>query len=196
MRAAFLALVLLAGCAAQPVAPKPETPRLESPEQALLRRATELAVLGFGRHCLNGVGRPPVMQESLKSDGYAPVPAAETPSAPFQHEFWRAPGQPFVISLVERGAGCTVIVPRADGELAASMLQRAMQAAADGGGNVARMEPEAGPAEEGWRDERYEVRPRQGGVVMEVRLRVNSRDPALPALILVASIRRDSATRT
>ncbi len=196
MKRALAALaLLLAGCATA-VPPKPAIVATPA-EPVLLRAATDLAMGGFAHYCMGAVGRPELMTERLKADGFAPVPATEVPAAPFRQEFWRGPLRPFLVSVVEGGAGCTVVALRADAEHAMALLSRAMQRVADEGGPVA---PLLVPANEvpadGAREDRYQIRPRNGPLVMDITIRTNATNPARPALILVATIRRDNATRT
>lgn len=195
MRAVLAAALLLAGCATAPP-PKPDSVAAPA-EPALLRAASELTMTGFAHYCMGAVGRPGLMTERLKADGFAPVPAAEVPPAPFRQEIWRGTRRPFFVSVVEGGAGCTVVAPRADAAHAMALLSEAMRRVAEEGGPVA---PLVVPANEvpadGAREDRYQIRPRNGPLVMDITIRTNATNPARPALILVATIRRDNATRT
>ncbi len=194
MKRALAAALLLAGCA--PAAPpKPEV--VATPQAEALRVAAELSMAGFAHFCMGGVGRPALMTERLKADGFTPTPEEATPAAPFRREVWRAAGRPFFVAVVEGGAGCTVVAPFADGDHAATLLSRAMQRVAEDGGPVA---PLLVPANEapggGAREERFQIRPNNGPLVMEIRLRANPPGSNRVALILVATIARDNATRT
>jgi len=193
VRRALAALLLLAGCAAPP--PKPAVVAALPAER--LRLAADVSMAGFAHYCMGGVGRPAVMTERLKADGFTPTPEEATPAAPFRREVWRAAGRPFFVAVVEGGAGCTVVAPYADGNHAAALLGQAMERVASEGGPVA---PLLVPANEapggGAREERYQIRPRNGPLVMEIRLRANPPGSDRVALILVATIARDNATRT
>jgi hypothetical protein len=209
VRHALAAALLLAGCGAPPpkmeIAAAPRggitaAPRVEiaAPQWAeALRVAADHGVVGFARYCIGGTGRPALMTERLKADGFTATPEEATPEAPFRREVWRNAGRPFFVTVVEGGAGCTVVAPFADGDHAAALLSRAMQRVADEGGPVA---PLLVPAQEapggGAREERYQIRPNNGPLVMEIRLRANPPGSNRVALILVATLTRDNATRT
>ncbi|MBX9595357.1 MAG: hypothetical protein K2X46_13385, partial [Roseomonas sp.] len=106
MKRALAALaLLLAGCATA-VPPKPAMVATPA-EPVLLRAATDLAMGGFAHYCMGAAGRPELMTERLKADGFAPVAAAEVPATPFRQEVWRGPLRPFFVSVVGGGAGCT-----------------------------------------------------------------------------------------
>lgn len=157
-------------------------------------------MLGFAAHCLRNIGRPPALQESLKHEGFTPMPAAEAPATPFRSDMWRAPGRPYLVAVIEGGLGCGVIGAIADGERARELLAATMRGLAAGGGTVVPLA--AAEAQPEPRDERFQVRPGSGwgsgsgSVVMEVQLRINRSDPNRPGLIVVALLARDSALRT
>ncbi len=192
------ALLLLAGCAAAPqVGGTPAKPVAGADRAVLLRAATGLTMAGFAQYCMGGVGRPALMSERLKADGFTAVAEEATPAAPFRREVWRADRRPFFVAVIEGGAGCTVVAPLADGDHATGLLARAMQRVSEEGGPVA---PLLVPANEvpgdGAREERYQIRPRNGPLVMDIRIRTNAPGSDRPALILVATITRDNALRT
>jgi hypothetical protein len=193
VRAALAAALLLAGCATPP--PKPEV--VTVPETVVLRAVTDLAISGFAQYCLGAVGRPALMVERLKADGFAPVPEANQPPAPFRQEIWRGAARPFIVSVIEGGGGCSVVAPRADTAHAMALLGQAMQRLVDEGAPVAPLvAPAAEPLADGAREDRYQIRPRNGPLVIDVSIRTNLPHATRPALILLATVRRDNATRT
>lgn len=190
---ALAALLLLAGCAAPP----PPKPVSGVDRAVLLRAVTDITMAGFAQYCMGAVGRLALMTERLKADGFTAVPEEATPAAPFRREIWRTDRRPFFVAVIEGGAGCTVVAPLADGEHAATLLARAMQRVTEEGGPVVPLLVPANEAPgDGAREERYQIRPRNGPLVMDIRLRTNAPDSNRPVLILVATITRDNATRT